>query len=100
MNNKYRFVSGTLFKYEEEEEGYVACFTDSYCNTEASAIEAYESEQIKIYSVWVDGVEATYGPVNYKRSIDILEQYLGDGHTDVGIQKLEEQEHEDIHSTD
>tara|TARA_R110000764_G_scaffold196707_2_gene281806 strand:+ start:1081 stop:1359 length:279 start_codon:yes stop_codon:yes gene_type:complete len=91
MNNKYRFVTGTLLKYEEEEECYVACFTDSRANTMASAIEAYESEQNKIYSVWVGGVEVTYGPVGYQRAIDILEQYFAEGHTDVGIQKLEEQ---------
>ena len=91
MNNKYRFVTGTLFKYEEEEEGYVACFTDYRANTEASAIEAYESEQEKIYSVWVGGVEATDCLVGYRRAMDILEQYLGDGYTDVRIQKLEEQ---------
>ena len=90
MNNKYKFISGTLFEYEEEQEAYVACFTDSRANTMTSAIEAYESEQKKIYSVWIDGIEDTH-LVGYRRAIDILESYLEDGYTDVGIKKLEEQ---------
>jgi hypothetical protein len=42
MNKQYRFQTGTLFEYNEEQNAYVACFTDYRANTKAKAIKAYE----------------------------------------------------------
>ena len=43
--SKYRFETGTLFEYNEEQNAYVACFTDYRANTKAKAIKAYEESK-------------------------------------------------------
>ena len=43
--SKYRFETGTLFEYNEEQDAYVACFTDYRADTKAKAIKAYEENE-------------------------------------------------------
>ena len=45
---------------------------------------------MKIYTVWVGGIEATDYLVNYQQANEILKSYLDDGYTDVKIEKIEE----------
>jgi hypothetical protein len=40
---KYRFETGTLFKYSREHKAYIAVFTDYRYKTKASAIKAHEA---------------------------------------------------------
>jgi|APSaa5957512535_1039671.scaffolds.fasta_scaffold01016_5 hypothetical protein len=42
--NKYRFITGTLFKYSKEQKAFIACFTSYRCKTINSAIKAYERQ--------------------------------------------------------
>tara|TARA_R110000824_G_scaffold169347_1_gene346467 strand:+ start:348 stop:485 length:138 start_codon:yes stop_codon:yes gene_type:complete len=42
--NKYRFETGTLFKYSREHKAYIAVFTDYRYQTKASAIKAYREK--------------------------------------------------------
>jgi hypothetical protein len=45
---------------------------------------------MKIYTVWVGGIEVTDYLVNYQQANEILKRYLDDGYTDIKIEKIEE----------
>mgnify|MGYP000418446110 CR=1 FL=1 len=62
-------------------------------------IEAMLDEQedhMKIYTVWVGGIEVTDYLVNYQQANEILKSYLDDGYTDIKIEKIEESKNEYI----
>ena len=45
--DQYRFEQGTLYELSEDQDAYVACFTDYRMDTKIKAIRAYEE---KIYN--------------------------------------------------
>ncbi len=45
---------------------------------------------MKIYTVWVGGIEATDYLVNYQQANEILKSYLDDGYTDGNRENREE----------
>ena len=47
-------------------------------------------DHMKIYTVWVGGIEVTDYLVNYQQANEILKSYLDDGYTDIKIEKIEE----------
>jgi len=52
--------------------------------------ELKRRKHVKIYTVWVGGIEVTDYLVNYQQANEILKRYLDDGYTDIKIEKIEE----------
>jgi hypothetical protein len=42
--DQYRFEQGTLYELSEDQDAYVACFTDYRMDTKIKAIRAYEEK--------------------------------------------------------
>jgi len=43
MPDQYRFITGTLYEFSENQNAYVAVWTNALDDTEEKAIHAYES---------------------------------------------------------
>ena len=43
MKEKYRFITGSLFRYDEESNAYIHCWENKKDKTKAQAIKSYEA---------------------------------------------------------
>ena len=41
---KYRFINGSLYKYDKGSNSYIHCYKNAYCKTKKSAVKAYEEQ--------------------------------------------------------